>query len=55
LNISLTIKDTGVSEKNFYTNLDKISKLALDDQCTGSNSRFPLTSEIKQTIINAFD
>ncbi|AJA47591.1 aldehyde-alcohol dehydrogenase [Clostridium pasteurianum DSM 525 = ATCC 6013] len=55
LNIPLTIKDAGVSEKNFYATLDKISELALDDQCTGANPRFPLTSEIKQMFINVFD
>ncbi|AGK96681.1 bifunctional acetaldehyde-CoA/alcohol dehydrogenase [Clostridium pasteurianum] len=55
LNIPLTIRDAGVSEKNFYATLDKISELALDDQCTGANPRFPLTSEIKQMLINAFD
>ncbi|MDF2505188.1 bifunctional acetaldehyde-CoA/alcohol dehydrogenase [Clostridium sp.] len=55
LNIPLTIKDAGVSEKNFYATLDKVSELALDDQCTGANPRFPLTSEIKQMFINAFN
>lgn len=54
LNIPKSIKDAGVSEKSFYASIDKISELALDDQCTGTNPRFPLTSEIKDIYINCF-
>ncbi|WP_026882952.1 bifunctional acetaldehyde-CoA/alcohol dehydrogenase [Clostridium akagii] len=55
LDMPVNIKEAGVSEKNFYATLDKISELALDDQCTGSNPRSPLTSEIKEIFINAFN
>lgn len=55
LNIPLSIKNAGVSEKNFYDTLDKVSELALDDQCTGTNPRFPLTSEIKEILIKSFN
>nr|QAX24884.1 mutant adhE1 Y623L [synthetic construct] len=54
LNIPTSIKDAGVLEENFYSSLDRISELALDDQCTGANPRFPLTSEIKEMYINCF-
>lgn len=54
LNIPLSIKEAGVSERDFYDKLDKISELALDDQCTGTNPRLPLTSEIKEMFIKAF-
>lgn len=54
LNIPKSISDAGVSQKSFYDSLDKISELALDDQCTGTNPRFPLTSEIKDMYVNCF-
>ncbi|WP_010241373.1 bifunctional acetaldehyde-CoA/alcohol dehydrogenase [Clostridium arbusti] len=55
INIPMSIKDAGVSEKNFYATLDKMCELAFDDQCTGANPRYPLISEIKQMLITAFD
>ncbi|PJI10094.1 MULTISPECIES: bifunctional acetaldehyde-CoA/alcohol dehydrogenase [Clostridium] len=54
LNIPKSISDAGVSQKSFYDSLDKISERALDDQCTGTNPRFPLTSEIKDMYVNCF-
>ncbi|MCM8711457.1 bifunctional acetaldehyde-CoA/alcohol dehydrogenase [Clostridium sp. SYSU_GA19001] len=50
-----TIKDAGVSERNFYASLDEMAEQAFDDQCTGANPRYPLISEIKQMYINAFE
>ncbi|MFT8314033.1 MAG: bifunctional acetaldehyde-CoA/alcohol dehydrogenase [Clostridium sp.] len=55
INLPMTIKEAGVSEKKFYDTLDKMCELAFDDQCTGANPRYPLISEIKQMFINAFD
>ncbi len=55
LNLPLSIKETGVSEKNFYKTLDEMSELAFDDLCTGANPRYPLISEIKNMFISAFD
>jgi acetaldehyde dehydrogenase/alcohol dehydrogenase len=55
VNIPKTIKDAGVSERNFYATLDEMSEQAFDDQCTGANPRYPLISEIKQMYINAFE
>jgi Alcohol dehydrogenase, class IV len=39
MNIPLTLKDYGITEKDFNENLDLISKNALTDACTGSNPR----------------
>ena len=36
------------------TTLDEMSQQAFDDQCTGSNPRYPLISEIKQMYLNAY-
>ncbi|MCD2347690.1 bifunctional acetaldehyde-CoA/alcohol dehydrogenase [Clostridium guangxiense] len=55
INLPMTIKEAGISEKKFYDTLDNMSELAFDDQCTGANPRYPLISEIKQMFINAFD
>lgn len=55
INLPMTIREAGVSEKKFYATLDKMCELAFDDQCTGANPRYPLISEIKQMFINAFD
>jgi acetaldehyde dehydrogenase/alcohol dehydrogenase len=55
LNLPMSIKEAGVSEKNFYKTLDKMSELAFDDLCTGANPRYPLISEIKDMFISAFE
>jgi acetaldehyde dehydrogenase/alcohol dehydrogenase len=54
LNIPKTIKEAGVSKQKFFATLDEMSETAFDDQCTVSNPRYPLISEIKQMYINAF-
>lgn len=54
ISIPLSIKDFGVDEKTFMDNLDELSELAFDDQCTGANPRYPLIKEIKQIYIDAY-
>ena len=44
----------GIPEKEFLDNLDKLSELAFDDQCTGGNARYPLISEIKDLYLKAY-
>lgn len=55
INIPKSIKEAGVSEKSFYASLDEMSEQAFDDQCTVSNPRYPLISEIKEMYIRAFE
>ncbi len=55
LDIPLSIKEAGVSEEEFYAQIDEITELAFDDQCTGANPRYPLMSEMKELYINAFN
>lgn len=55
INIPKSIKEAGVSEKSFYASLDEMSEQAFDDQCTVSNPRYPLISEIKEMYIKAFE
>ena len=54
LNIPKSIKEYGISEKDFLENLDKLSVMAFDDQCTGANARYPLVSEIKEIFLKAY-
>lgn len=54
LNIPKSIKEYGIAEKEFLANLDKLSELAFDDQCTGGNARYPLVSEIKELYLKAY-
>ncbi|WHH59303.1 bifunctional acetaldehyde-CoA/alcohol dehydrogenase [Petroclostridium sp. X23] len=55
VNIPKTIGEAGVSKEKFYETLDEMCESAFDDQCTGTNPRYPLICEIKQMYINAFE
>ena len=44
----------GVTEAEFLDSVDKMSKDAFDDQCTGANPRYPLVKEIKQMYLNSY-
>ena len=54
LGIKNTIMDYGISEDEFLKSLDNMVEQAFDDQCTGTNPRYPLMSEIKQMYLNAY-
>ena len=40
--------------KDFLESLDEMAEQAFDDQCTGTNPRYPLISEIKQMYLDAY-
>lgn len=54
ISIKKTIKDYGISEEAFLSTLDEMSSQAFDDQCTGTNPRYPLISEIKEMYLKAY-
>lgn len=54
LNIPMSIKDNGVDEKVFEQKVDKLAELAFEDQCTTSNPKLPLVTELAQVYRNAF-
>ncbi len=54
IGIKKTIKDYGVEEQAFLETLDEMSEKAFDDQCTGTNPRYPLISEIKEMYLKAY-
>ncbi len=49
-----TIRDYVPDEADFLERLDAMVEQAFDDQCTGTNPRYPLMSEIKQMYLNAY-
>ena len=57
LEIPKTIKEAlgeKVSEQEFLDSVDKMSRDAFDDQCTGANPRYPLVREIKEMYLRAY-
>ena len=55
IGIPNSIREWGVDEKTFKENLDKLVRLAFDDQCTGANPVYPLMSDIKQMYLDAYE
>jgi acetaldehyde dehydrogenase/alcohol dehydrogenase len=54
IGIKHSIAEYGISEDDFMRTLDEMCENAFDDQCTGTNPRYPLISEIKQMYLNAY-
>ena len=54
MGIAKSIKEFGLVEKDYMDSLDAMSEQAFDDQCTGSNPRYPLISEIKEMYISSY-
>ena len=43
-----------MDEAEFLAQVDELSVKAFDDQCTGSNPRYPLISQIKQLYLDSY-
>jgi acetaldehyde dehydrogenase/alcohol dehydrogenase len=43
-----------VSESEFHTQLDSLADHAFDDQCTSANPRYPLISDLRQLLLQAY-
>lgn len=54
LDIPKSIKELGISEKDFLAKVDMLAEKAFDDQCTGANPRYPLISELKELYLKAY-
>lgn len=50
----MTIAEAGIQEQAFLDSLDKMSEAAFNDQCTGTNPRYPLISEVKELYLEAY-
>lgn len=49
-----SIQAYGIEEAAFMAEVDALAEQAFDDQCTGGNPSYPLISEIKTMLINAY-
>ncbi len=54
IEIKPTIRDYGISEQDFLATLDEMTEQAFNDQCTGTNPRYPLMSELKEIYLEAY-
>jgi acetaldehyde dehydrogenase/alcohol dehydrogenase len=54
LNIPASIKDYGINEEEFLARVDELAEEAFDDQCTGTNPRYPLINEIRELYLQAY-
>jgi len=45
---------TAVSETEFLAKLDEVADRAFDDQCTVSNPRYPMISELRDLLLKAY-
>lgn len=54
LDIPASIKAAGVEEAAFLAKVDELAENAFDDQCTGTNPRYPLISELKQILLDSY-
>ena len=54
IEIKKSIKDYGIEGSEFLNNLDKMTREAFDDQCTGANPRYPLMSELRDIYLKAY-
>jgi acetaldehyde dehydrogenase/alcohol dehydrogenase len=54
LEIPKTIQAAGILEADFLAKLDYMAENAFDDQCTGTNPRYPLISELRQLYLDAY-
>ena len=55
LDIPASIRDAMAgSEDDFFTKLDLVADQAFDDQCTIANPRYPLISDLKQLLVDAY-
>jgi len=52
--IPKSLQECGVNEATFYEQLNELAEQAFDDQCTGTNPRYPLISDLKQLIEEAY-
>ena len=52
--IKKTVKDYGITEKDFLETLEQMVEEAFDDQCTGANPRYPLMKEIKEIYLKVY-
>lgn len=54
LGIPASLREAGIPEADFLQKLDEMAEQAFDDQCTGSNPRYPLIAELNGLYRKAY-
>lgn len=54
LDMPMSIKETGVPEKEFNAKVEELAELAFEDQCTTANPKLPLVRELVEVYRNAY-
>jgi acetaldehyde dehydrogenase/alcohol dehydrogenase len=54
LNIPASIREYGIDEAEFMARVDELAEEAFDDQCVGTNPRYPLIREIRDLYVKAY-
>ena len=54
LQIPKSFKDAGIDETVFLSKVDELADRAFEDQCTTSNPRVPLVTELKQILLDSY-
>lgn len=54
LDIPMSIKDCGISQKEFDRKVEVLAERAFEDQCTTANPRLPLVSELAEIYRKAY-
>ena len=53
--IKMNFEQQGIDREEWMNNVEKMSYLAFEDQCSPANPRVPMVEDIKQILIDAFD
>ncbi len=54
IGITMNLQAQGITQEQFDSNLDLVSMLAYEDQCTPCNPRLPLVSDLKTILKQAY-
>lgn len=54
LGIPASLQEAGIDEAQFLAVLDQLAVNAFDDQCTSTNPRYPLITELRQILLDSF-
>jgi acetaldehyde dehydrogenase/alcohol dehydrogenase len=50
LDIPATVSENNIGKEEYFRHIDKLAEMAFADQCTGTNPRSPLVSEIRAIL-----
>ena len=54
LNEPMSIKECWIERDEYFSAIEKLSLEALDNQCTSTNPRLPLISELKEIYMKIY-